>query len=90
MQSADDLGDSLKNSVSAESDPDADRTLVLLQEAIALLPIKQKTVFNLRYYDEKSYEEIHLITGDSIGTLKTNYHYAVNKIKEYITEHSLL
>lgn len=90
LQSADDLGDSLKNSVSAESDPDADRTLVLLQEAIALLPIKQKTVFNLRYYDEKSYEEIHLITGDSIGTLKTNYHYAVNKIKEYITEHSLL
>lgn len=90
MQSVDDLGDSLKNSVSAESDPDADKTLILLQEAIALLPIKQKMVFNLRYYDEKSYEEIHLITGDSINTLKTNYHYAVNKIKEYITEHSLL
>jgi RNA polymerase sigma-70 factor (ECF subfamily) len=90
MQSVDDLGDSLKNSVSEESSPDADKTVILLQEAIALLPIKQKTVFNLRYYDEMSYEEIHHITGDSINTLKTNYHYAVNKIKEYITEHSLL
>ena len=90
MQSVDDLGDSLKNSVSAEATPSADKTLILLQEAIALLPIKQKTVFNLRYYDEMSYEEIHQITGDSINTLKTNYHYAVNKIKEYITEHSLL
>ncbi|MBO5932867.1 MAG: RNA polymerase sigma factor [Bacteroidaceae bacterium] len=88
MQSVDDLGDSLKNSVSEESSPDADKTVILLQEAIALLPIKQKTVFNLRYYDEMSYEEIHHITGDSINTLKTNYHYAVNKIKEYITEHS--
>ena len=90
MQSVDDLGDSLKNSVSEESSPDADKTVILLQEAIALLPVKQKTVFNLRYYDEMSYEEIHHITGDSINTLKTNYHYAVNKIKEYITEHSLL
>lgn len=90
LQSIDDLGDTLKNCVGAEADPDADKTLVLLQEAIALLPIKQKMVFNLRYYDDKSYEEIHQITGDSINTLKTNYHYAVNKIKEYITEHSLL
>lgn len=90
LQSMDDLADSLKNSVSDEVAPDADRTLVLLQEAIALLPTKQKLVFNLRYYDDKSYEEIHQILGDSVNTLKTNYHYAANRIKEYITEHSLL
>lgn len=89
MESVDDLGDSLKDSVRSEVTPDADEALVLLQEAIALLPAKQKMVFNLRYYDDKSYEEIHQIVGDSVNTLKTNYHYAVNKIKEYITEHQL-
>lgn len=88
FQSLDDLGDSLKNCVRAEASPDADETLILLQEAIALLPTKQKLVFNLRYYDDKSYEEIHQILGDSVNTLKTNYHYAADKIKEYIKEHS--
>ncbi|MCQ2083576.1 MAG: RNA polymerase sigma factor [Bacteroidaceae bacterium] len=89
MVSVDDLGDALKETVRDEAGPDADETLVLLQEAIALLPTKQKMVFNLRYYDEKSYEEIHQIVGDSVNTLKTNYHYAVEKIKNYITEHQL-
>lgn len=89
MVSVDDLGDSLKETVRDEAGPDADETLVLLQEAIAQLPTKQKMVFNLRYYDEKSYEEIHQIVGDSVNTLKTNYHYAVEKIKNYITEHQL-
>ncbi len=89
MVSVDDLGDSLKETVRDEAGPDADETLVLLQEAIALLPAKQKMVFNLRYYDEKSYEEIHQIVGDSVNTLKTNYHYAVEKIKKYITDHQL-
>ena len=87
--SVDDLGDSLKDSVREEASPDADETLILLQEAIALLPAKQKMVFNLRYYDDKSYEEIHQIVGDSVNTLKTNYHYAVQKIKDYIIEHQL-
>lgn len=87
--SVDDLGDSLKESVREEASPDADETLILLQEAIALLPAKQKMVFNLRYYDDKSYEEIHQIVGDSVNTLKTNYHYAVQKVKDYILDHQL-
>ena len=87
--SVDDLGDSLKDSVRADADADMDEAVILMQEAIAMLPAKQKTVFNLRYYEEKSYEDIHEILGDSVNTLKTNYHYAVNKIKQYITDHSL-
>lgn len=89
FQSVDDLGDSLKDSVRAEADVNADETLILLQEAIALLPAKQKLVFNLRYYDDKSYEEIAQILGDNVGNLKTNYHYAQTKVKEYIKEHTL-
>ena len=30
-----------------------------------------------------------VLSGDSVNTLKTNYHYAVEKIKKYITDHQL-
>ncbi len=57
---------------------------VKFQQALLSLPEKQRVVFNLRYYDELSYEEISKITGTTVEALKTNYHYAKEKIKEYI------
>lgn len=57
---------------------------VKFQEAILKLPEKQRLVFNLRYYDELEYEEISRILDTKIETLKVNYHYAKDKIKEYI------
>lgn len=62
----------------------SDEILVRFQEAILQLPEKQRVVFNLRYYDELSYQEIAQITDTSVGALKTNYHYASEKIKEYM------
>ena len=47
---------------------------------------KQKLVFMMRYYDDLPYEEISKIVDMSVGTLKTNYHYAKQKIEEYIKE----
>lgn len=55
------------------------------QKALLSLPTKQRTVFNLRYYDELPYAEISRITGMSETTLKTNYHYAQQRIKELMT-----
>ncbi|MFI3259040.1 MAG: RNA polymerase sigma factor [Rikenellaceae bacterium] len=55
-----------------------------LQRAIISLSPKQRVVFNLRYYDELSYQQIAEVTDTSVGTLKTNYHYAMTKIKEYM------
>lgn len=49
-----------------------------------MLPEKQRVVFNLRYYDELEYEEISRITDTKVDTLKVNYHYAKEKIKEYM------
>ena len=68
-----------------EIDPSADEIIVRLQKAILALPTKQRLVFNMRYYDELSFEEISKITGQSISTLKTNYHYAVQKIKKEVS-----
>ena len=45
--------------------------------------------FNLRYYDELSYEEISRITSKSVSSLKTNYHYATQRVKDYIKQHSI-
>lgn len=68
-----------------ELDPSADEIVVRLQKAILALPTKQRLVFNMRYYDELSFEQISQATGQSVSTLKTNYHYAVQKIKEQVS-----
>ncbi|MBQ6747915.1 MAG: RNA polymerase subunit sigma-70, partial [Paludibacteraceae bacterium] len=54
------------------------------QEAVLALPTMQRTVFNLRYFDELSYEEIAAVTGSSVAAAKTNYHYAKQRIMKLI------
>ncbi len=66
---------------------DGDETAAQLQEAIATLPDVQRTVFNLRYYDEMKYSEMSKILGTSEGALKASYHHAVKKIEEYFHRH---
>ena len=64
-----------------------DLEAVRLQQAILSLPTKQQLTFNLRYYDELSFNEIGDITGSSAATAKVNYHLAKNKIIEFINSH---
>ena len=89
FQSIDSLGEVLAERVEAEADVDADRASVLFQQAIALLPTQQRLAFNLRYYDEMPYDEMAQVTGKSVGSLKTNYHLAVERIKRYVKENSI-
>lgn len=62
---------------------DGDRTQMLLQQAIALLPAKQKAVFTMKYFDEMKYEDMANVTGTSVGALKASYHLAVEKITKF-------
>lgn len=89
FQSLDSLEGELSDFVETESAPDADRLSILFQQAIMTLPTQQRVVFNLRYYDELSYGQIAEITGKSENSLRTNYHYAVEKIKDYLKEHAI-
>lgn len=57
-----------------------------LQEAILKLPDKQRLVFNMKYYDDLTYEQISEIVGTTTGALKASYHHAVKKIEEYLTK----
>ena len=56
-----------------------------LQRAIMTLPEKQRAVFIMKYFDELKYEEMSVITGTSVGALKSSYHIAVKKIEAWLT-----
>lgn len=79
------ISQQLENQLSESGAETSDTILLKFQEAIRQLPEKQRIVFNLRYYDDLSYEEMEEITGSSVGTLKTNYHYATEKVKNYLS-----
>ena len=64
---------------------DGDEIQKKLQKAILTLPDKQRLVFNMKYFEDLSYEEMESITGTSIGALKASYHHAVKKIEEFLT-----
>ena len=89
FQSLDALGETLAERVAAEADVDADHATVLFQQAVAMLPTQQRLAFNMRYYDEMPYEEMAVVTSKTVGSLKTNYHLAVEKIKRYVKENSI-
>ncbi len=76
----------LQNLVADNVSNDADEIQLMLQKAIQTLPEKQKAVFTMRYYDDLPYEEMSKILDMSVGTLKTNYHYAKQKIEDYIKD----
>lgn len=66
---------------------DGDEWQMLLQKAIAILPDKQRIVFNMKYFDEITYEEMSEILETSVGALKASYHHAVKKVEEYVKLH---
>lgn len=57
-----------------------------LQQALLTLPDKQRLVFNMKYFEELSYEEMASITTTSVGALKASYHHAVKKIEEFLSQ----
>lgn len=66
---------------------DGNDAQALLFEAVATLPDVQRTVFNLKYFENMKYSEISYILNTSEGSLKASYHIAVKKITEYINAH---
>ena len=71
-----------------KADPffDAEGIQEKLLRAIVSLPDKQKAVFQLRYYNEMSYQDMSEVLGTSEGALKASYHHAVKKIELFFNE----
>jgi RNA polymerase sigma factor (sigma-70 family) len=61
-----------------------DEVQLKLQKALLQLPDKQRLVFNMKYFEDLTYEEMAEITNTSVGALKASYHHAVKKIEEWV------
>ncbi|HRD06185.1 MAG TPA: sigma-70 region 4 domain-containing protein, partial [Saprospiraceae bacterium] len=68
----------------SDHDFDENKAVQKLEKALGELPEKQRIVFNMRYYDEMSYQEMSDILDTSVGALKASYHHAVKKIEAYL------
>lgn len=66
---------------------DGSEAEALLQEAMASLPEVQRTVFQLRYFDDMKYADISRLLNTSEGALKASYHIAVKKITAFFKAH---
>ncbi len=87
IASLDDEHTGLNNTLYADTYFDGNKAQALLQKAIALLPDKQRLVFNMRYYQEMPYEEMSSVLHTSVGALKASYHHAAKKVEAFIREH---
>lgn len=88
LKNAELMTDKMMGDLSENDTENSEAMLVKFQQAILGLPEKQRIVFNLRYYDELSYEEISEVLNSSVNSLKTNYHYASERIKQYLIDHA--
>ena len=84
--SLDDHQEKLESYVDSSASLSGDEIEVKLQKSLLKLPDKQRLVFQLKYEEDLSYEEISKITGTSVGALKASYHHAVKKIEQELTK----
>lgn len=83
--SLDDLGNVIANSQEGSTWFDGDEAQVKLQNSLLQLPEKQRIVFNLKYFDEMTYQEMSKVLKTSEGALKASYHHAVKKIEKILS-----
>ncbi|MEA1876322.1 MAG: RNA polymerase sigma factor [Bacteroidota bacterium] len=65
---------------------DGDAVQKKLYAVVETLPVKQKMVFQMKYFEEMKYQEISDILDTSVGALKASYHHAVKKIEQAFVE----
>jgi RNA polymerase sigma-70 factor, ECF subfamily len=78
---ADDPDDMIKDRLKSDPYFDGDELYQKLLTSIENLPPKQKTVFQMKYFDEMTYEDMAAVLGTSVGALKASYFHAVKKIQ---------
>lgn len=57
---------------------------IKFQKALNTLSERQRNVFELRYYEEMTYEQISEVMNSDVSTLKATYYVAKQKITDYI------
>lgn len=59
---------------------------VVVRQAIAKLPPKQRATLVLRIYQEMSHEEIATVLGSSVGAVKANFFHALGNLKRLLQQ----
>ena len=86
QSSIDDVEDVLLQTLKADNYFNGTEIQMKLQKAILTLPEKQRLVFNMKYFDDITYDQMEAILGTSVGALKASYHFAVKKIEKLLSE----
>ncbi len=76
--------ETLSSSPSNISSMSGDEIEQRLQRAMQILPLQQRTVFELKYFQEMKYGDMSKVLKVTTGALKASYHHAVKKIKENV------
>ena len=76
----------LVNTNNPEKEYEYNEFLERFEKALHRLPIRQREVFSLRYFEEMKYEEISELLGLTVGGLKANYYHAVKKLIELLKD----
>ncbi|MBE1565278.1 RNA polymerase sigma-70 factor (sigma-E family) [Nonomuraea africana] len=61
-----------------------------LQQALRALPVRKRAVLVLRYYEDLPESEVAKIMGCSVGTVRSQTHQAVARLRELVGEHLIL
>ncbi|MEH0158588.1 RNA polymerase sigma factor [Limibacter armeniacum] len=80
-----DVNKELANKLDESELISGDEIQIKLQKAILKLPEKQRLVFNMKYFEDMSYQDISEVLDTSVGALKASYHHAVKKIEHILT-----
>lgn len=80
-----DVAGELTSKLDSSAHVSGDEIQLKLQKALLKLPDKQRLVFNMKYFDDMTYEDISEITNTSVGALKASYHHAVKKIEDFLS-----
>lgn len=80
-----DVAKELIGKLDSASHISGDEIQLKLQKALLTLPDKQRLVFNMKYFDDMTYEDISEITNTSVGALKASFHHAVKKIEDFLS-----
>jgi RNA polymerase sigma factor (sigma-70 family) len=57
-----------------------------LEAGLALLPDKQRLVFEMHELQGMSFNDIAEVTGESVKTLLSRKHYAVKKLRKHLND----
>jgi len=82
----DDIDEALLQNLKADTYFNGNEIQLKLQKAILTLPEKQRLVFNMKYFDDITYDQMEAVLGTSVGALKASYHFAVKKIEKLLSE----